>query len=86
MVGLCEYKNIFGEPGKGAHSIRVLDFAIVDTLATILLAYFLIVYTKYFKDFSLFSLSCILILASVYIHKLFCVETKLTGMFFKTLA
>jgi hypothetical protein len=81
-VNLCQFKNIFGEPGKGAHSIRVLDFAIVDIIGTILMAHLLIVYTMYFKDFSLFSLSCILILASVYIHKLFCVETKLTGMWF----
>ena len=41
-----KYRNIFGEPGKGAHSFRVLDVAIVDYVSTILLAFFLTYVTQ----------------------------------------
>lgn len=34
----CPYKNIFGEPGTGAHSIRFMGFAVADTVLTFLLA------------------------------------------------
>ena len=34
----CPYKDLFGAPGTGAHSIRFLGFAVVDTLLTVLLA------------------------------------------------
>ena len=36
-----KYKNIFGEPGKGAHRFRFMDVAIVDYTLTIVLAFFL---------------------------------------------
>jgi hypothetical protein len=34
----CPYKNIFGEPGTGAHSYRFMGFAIADTVLTLMLA------------------------------------------------
>ena len=34
----CPYKNLFGEPGTGAHSIRFMGFAVADTILTFLLA------------------------------------------------
>ena len=38
---LCKYRNIFGEPAKGIHSFRIFGIAIVDLVATILIAYLL---------------------------------------------
>ena len=35
---LGKYSNIFGKPNEGAHSYRILDIAIVDVLATGVLA------------------------------------------------
>ena len=35
----CPYADIFGKPNTGAHTYRVFGFAVVDTLATILVAW-----------------------------------------------
>lgn len=78
---LCQYKDIFGKPNTGVHTIRIYNIAIVDVLATVLLAYVLKTCTDFFKDFGLITLSLILVLASVYIHRLFCVETTLVKFF-----
>ena len=34
----CPYAFIFGKPGEGAHSTRFLGYAVVDSVATVLLA------------------------------------------------
>jgi hypothetical protein len=34
----CPYAFIFGKPKQGAHSTRFLGFAVVDSVATVLLA------------------------------------------------
>ena len=34
----CPYKNIFGAPGTGVHSIRFMGVAVADTVLTFLLA------------------------------------------------
>ena len=38
-MSLCKYKDIFGKVGEGAHSVRFFNFAVVDTLLTLVLAY-----------------------------------------------
>ena len=35
----CPYANILGIPKTGVHSIRLFDFAVVDTVLTIIAAY-----------------------------------------------
>ena len=35
----CPYANIFGKPKMGVHSIRLFDFAVVDTELTVLVAF-----------------------------------------------
>ena len=54
-MNLCKYKNSLGIPGKGVHSYRFLDLAIVDVIMTIigaiLISYFFnisLVYTSIF--------------------------------------
>jgi hypothetical protein len=78
-MDLCKYKDIFGEPRKGVHSYRIFDFAIVDIIATYLLSLYI---SKYYKDYSVLKLFVILFIISIFIHKLFCVETTLTKMVF----
>jgi len=34
-MSLCEYKNYFGESGKGVHSYRIFNIAIVDVIMTL---------------------------------------------------
>jgi len=35
-MSLSKYKNIFGKPGKGIHSYRFFNIAIVDVFLTII--------------------------------------------------
>jgi hypothetical protein len=79
-MSLCKYKDIFGKVGTGAHSIRIFNIAVVDTVLTFLLAY---VINRYLKS-NLLVVFILLMLASVLIHKLFCVETTLTKLFFSS--
>jgi hypothetical protein len=79
-MDLCKYKDIFGEPRKGAHSYRLFDLAIVDVIATYLLSLYI---SKHYKEYSVLKLFIILMVLSVFIHKIFCVETTLTKMVFK---
>ena len=78
-MNLCKYKDIFGKPREGAHSYRIFDLAIVDIVATYILAIFISKYTTYQTN----QLFIILMISSVFIHKLFCVETTLTKMVFE---
>ena len=77
-MSLCKYKDIFGKVGEGAHSLRIFNFAVVDTLLTLVLAYIINMYLKT----NLLVIFIVLIILSIAIHRLFCVETTLTKMFF----
>jgi len=73
---LCEYSNILGEPKKGFHSIRIFDFSLLDIIATFILAYLIYRYTKV----NYIILLIILILLGIFLHWLFCVDTKLSQL------
>ena len=36
---LCEYSNVLGEPGKGVHSYKIRNIAVVDLMLTIIGGY-----------------------------------------------
>ena len=72
---LCKYADIFGNPQQGVHT-HIAGVAIVDVLATLLAAY-AIAHFYHFKTWKVF---VILILLSVPIHILFCVDTTLTKL------
>jgi hypothetical protein len=77
-MSLCKYKDIFGKVGEGAHSLRLFNIAVVDTLLTLVAAYIINLYLKT----NLFVIFILLLIFSIFIHKLFCVETTLTKNFF----
>ena len=77
-MGLCKYKDIFGKVGTGVHSLRFFNIAVVDTILTLLLAYIINLYLKS----NLLLIFFVLLVASIVIHRAFCVETTLTKMFF----
>lgn len=82
---LCQYKNIFGKPGEGLHQYRIplLDIAIVDVVATIIVAYLLSYLCKYMKYKCTFLHALVfLILLGIVMHRLFCVETKVDQVIF----
>jgi len=77
-MGLCEYKNIFGEPNTGAHSLRLFNLAIVDVLATIFLGYLFSKLTKINLMVSIVGMFIFGIIA----HRLFCVRTTIDKILF----
>ena len=76
----CDLRDIFGEVGKGVHSIRIFNIAIVDVLLTILGAYILFLMFP-FIDF--FTILLILFILGIVAHRIFCVRTTVDKMLFK---
>jgi len=80
---LCEYKNMFGIPNEGIHSLRLFNIAIVDLVLTFIIAYIIQLQNfKFLENTSLGVLFMCLIILSLVIHKLFCVNTTLTKIVF----
>lgn len=78
MIDLCKYKNILGEPGKGIHSFRIFNIAIVDVLLTILAAYILSVFTKIKIIYTLIFMFILGIIS----HRIFCVKSTIDKLLF----
>jgi hypothetical protein len=78
MVDLCKYKNIFGEPGTGAHSYRFFNIAVVDVASTVLVAYFFSWMTK----ISFFYSIIIFFTLGIIAHRAFCVRTTVDKILF----
>jgi hypothetical protein len=77
-MNLCQYKDIFGKPGEGAHSYRLFNVAIVDVIFTIIAAYFIAKRYKWCFSKTLVSLFLLGIIA----HRLFCVKTTVDKILF----
>ena len=77
-MNLCKYKNILGEPGKGAHSYRLFGVAIVDVIMTIIAAYII----SYFFKYSFIYVLLILFASGIVLHRLFCVPTTVDKLLF----
>ena len=67
----CAYRDLFGAPGTGPHSIRFLGTAIVDYTVSIMIAMFIT--WKYNVPLELATI-CVLIFG-VFCHWVFCVDT-----------
>ena len=77
MSSLCpfvKYKDIFGQVGKGVHSIRLMNVAIVDYILTIILAFFITYSTSFPIELS--TILCFVI--AIISHMLFGVSTTTT--------
>jgi hypothetical protein len=77
-MALCDYKHIFGEEGKGVHSIRMLNIAIVDVLLTLVAA---VIIAKALK-ISLWFMVILLFTLGIIAHRLFCVNTTVNKWIF----
>lgn len=75
-MSLCQYKDIFGAPGTGAHAYRFMDIAVVDLGLTIGAAY--LISEKYKKSFPVTFLG--LFVVGMVAHRAFCVETGFLKM------
>jgi uncharacterized membrane protein len=74
----CPYKDIFGAPGTGAHSYRLGNVAIVDVALTALVGYLIAVW----RGWNPIVVIVLLFISSVFVHKLFCVDTTWTRFVF----
>lgn len=78
MFDLCKYRNVFGEPGKGAHKYRFMNVAIIDVLFTIIAVYIICQFTLW--NFWI-TLAGAFILG-IFFHRLFCVRTTVDKLLF----
>jgi hypothetical protein len=84
MPGLCEYSDVFGAPGEGAHKYRVGGLAAVDLIATGGLAFLLARFALRRNDALVFVLVfLILLVAGILVHEAFCVNTRLNATIFE---
>lgn len=75
---LCKYKDVFGKPNTGAHRYRIADIAIVDVLATVVVAYFISRWLQYSFSYILVAMFALGIVA----HRAFCVRTTVDKWLF----
>lgn len=73
MSGLCQYKDIFGKPGEGIHASRIAGLALNDIIPTILL----ILGISYLANTPLYLTTIFVVITTIFIHKMFCVDTAL---------
>jgi len=74
----CQYKNIFGKPNLGIHRYRVGGFALADIVLTIIASYIISIIIK--KPF--WKVLLIVFITGVFLHRVFCVRTKLDTILF----
>lgn len=71
-MNLCSFRDIFGKPNEGVHSVRFMGVAIIDFILTVLVA--LIVSYLFAQNFLM--ILVILILLGIILHRIFCVKTS----------
>ena len=77
-LGLCKYRNALGVPGKGVHSIRIANIAIVDVILTIVGAY---VISRLMQTSFVWTAAGFFLLGII-LHRLFCVRTTIDKILF----
>ena len=75
---LCPYKNIFGAPKTGIHSIRFCNVAVVDVIGTVLVSYAIARLTKW----NFMYVVLIAFIIAIVAHRLFCVRTTFDKLIF----
>ena len=78
MSDLCKYKDIFGKPSTGIHSYRIFNIAIIDFVATAIVAYMITLLFKIQFVYSFLGL----FLVGIFMHHLFCVRTTIDKLLF----
>ena len=71
-IDLSQYKNIFGEPGKGLHQYKFKGTAVIDYLLTILGAFIV----TYFTDIPLVITTIGLLILGILFHSLFGIRSQ----------
>ena len=82
-MSLCQYKNLFGEPRTGIHSLRIpiIDVGFYDVLFTIFLGIFIAIISIFLfktnvKNTLIYS-QIFVFLLGIIVHRIFCVRTRI---------
>ncbi len=81
MFHFCKHKDMFGKPNEGIHKYRIMNIAIIDVLATILLAKAIQYYIIPQQDIWLILLICFIL--GIIMHRVFCVRTTIDKLLFR---
>ena len=77
-MSFCKYKDMFGKPNEGIHKDRIFGLALWDVVGMIILI--LVIYST--TSMGIGMISVIVLLLTIALHKLFCVDTALNVMIF----
>ena len=77
-IDLCKYKDIFGRPREGAHAYRIFNVAVVDVIATVVVAFLI---ARAF-GFVFWKSLVVLFLIGIILHRMFCVRTTVDKLVF----
>ena len=77
-MSLCRFKNLFGEPGTGAHAFRIFDLAIADVLTSVIAAAVI----SRVSGFRFITILLALFILGVIAHRMFCVRTTVDKFLF----
>lgn len=67
----CPYKDVFGKPNTGVHAYRMFNIAVVDVMATLLLAF---VIARWLRVSFVWTF-VVLFIVGEWMHYMFCVDT-----------
>jgi hypothetical protein len=85
-TGLCAYKDLFGAPGTGLHSYRIMNIAVVDVISTLILAFVIhqIILENCLNIYwiSIWWVIVACFLMGIILHRLFCVRTTIDKLLF----
>ena len=86
-MSLCKYKNVFGEPNTGIHSVRIFNVAIFDVLSTILVGVvfhqlIIVDLLKMNDSIKLWMVLVVLFVIGIILHRAFCVKTTVDKLIF----
>lgn len=88
-MSLCQYKNLFGEPRTGIHSLRIpiIDVGFYDVFFTILLGLFIalmsILFFKTNIKHTIIITQIFVFALGIVVHRIFCVRTTIDKLLFK---
>jgi uncharacterized membrane protein len=69
---------MFGKPYEGIHSYRLFDVAYLDVIVTIIGGLII----SYFTKINVYLVLFLLFLFGIFVHRLFCVRTKIDRLLF----
>jgi len=73
-----EYRDIFGKPNTGVHSLRLFNIAVLDVIGTIIIAFV----TSVLIQQPLWLTLILWMLVAIWMHRIFCVDTTINKMIF----